>query len=102
MIEYTGVPNCEINIFVCEMHVVNYIDVHDPTNCTTVVDDKMILTVSIYLALFPGLLRFYLLFVFTIIHESRRPAKKQRRPGSIHHVSGRDMDIGGRGRYTNI
>ena len=65
------------------MYVANYIDVHDQTNCTTVVDDKMILTVSIYLALFPGLLCFYLLFVFTIIHESRRPAKNREGLGAF-------------------
>ena len=49
------------------------------------------------LALFPGLPHFYLLFVFTIIHGSGRPTTKQGRPGSIHHVSGYEVDIGGRG-----
>ena len=41
---------------------------------------------------------FYLPFAFTIIHRSRRPAKKKRgRPGSIDHVSGHDVDAGGEG-----
>ena len=39
------------------------------------------------LASFPGLPRFYLPFTFTIIHRS---GEKQGRPGSIHHVSGRE------------
>ena len=38
---------------------------------------------------------FYLPFAFTIIHESGRPAKTWGRPGSIHHVSGREVDVGG-------
>ena len=33
---------------------------------------------------------FYLPFAFTIIHGSGRP-------GSIHHVSGREVDVGGEG-----
>ena len=37
---------------------------------------------------------FYLPFAFTIIHRSRNQKKK---PGSIHHVSGREVDIKGEG-----
>ena len=44
-------------------------------------------------ASFPGLPRFYLPFAFTIIHGSRRPG----RPGNIHDVSGREVDVGGEG-----
>ena len=47
------------------------------------------------LAPFPGLPHFYLPFVFIIIHRSGRPAK---RPGSINHVSGREVDIRVRGQ----
>ena len=32
----------------------------------------------------------------------RKTGKKQGRPGSIHHVSGHEVDVGGRGRYSNI
>ena len=49
-----------------------------------------------YLASFPGLPHFYLPFVFTIIHRSRRRG----RPGSIHHVSGRKVDIRGEGAIS--
>ena len=47
---------------------------------------------STKLASFPGLLRFYLPFAFTTIH-----GEKWGRPGSIHHVSGHEVDIGGEG-----
>ena len=33
------------------------------------------------------------LLAFTIIHGSRRPG----RPGSIHHMSGCEVDVGGKG-----
>ena len=42
-----------------------------------------------------GFLRFYLPFAFTII--GRRAGKKQGRSGLIHHVSGREVDVGGEG-----
>ena len=31
-----------------------------------------------------------------------KTGEKQGRPGSIHHVSGRKVDVGGRGQYSNI
>ena len=66
------------------------------------VDDKMILTVSIYLALFLGQASFVFTLPSVCVHNNTREqktSKKQGRPGSIHHVSGRKV---GRGRYTNI
>ena len=45
------------------------------------------------LASVPGLSRFGLRFAFPIIHGS----EKRGRPGSIHHVSGREVDVGGEG-----
>ena len=51
------------------------------------------------LASFPGLPRFDLPFAFTIIHGIGRSTKIQTRgrPGSIHHVSGLEVDVGGEG-----
>ena len=43
---------------------------------------------------FSVLPHFYLTFVFTIIHGSRRQVKN---PGGIHQVSGLKVDIGGEG-----
>ena len=57
---------------------------------------------NMHISLVPRPPPFYLPFAFTIIHGSGRPAKKRGRPGSIHHVSGREVDVGGRGRYSNI
>ena len=48
------------------------------------------------IASFLGLSCFYLPFAFTKIHRSGRPAKKRGRPGSIHHMSGCEVDVGGR------
>ena len=47
-------------------------------------------------ASFPGLPRFYLPFAFTIIHGGGTPG----RPGSIDHVSGRE--VGRRGGGADI
>ena len=56
------------------------------------------------LASFPGLPRFYL--SFNCVHNNTREWKtgeKRGRPGSIHHVSGRKVDIGGEGLiFINI
>ena len=49
------------------------------------------------LASFPGLPCFYLPFVSTIIHRSGRPAKNGERPGSTHHMSGHEVDVGREG-----
>ena len=46
------------------------------------------------IASFPGLSYFYLLFAFAIIHGTN---KKQGRPGSIYHMCGREVDVGGEG-----
>ena len=32
----------------------------------------------------------------------RKTGEKQGRPGSIHHMSGREVDVGGRDRYSNV
>ena len=50
---------------------------------------------------FPGLPVFVLVFV-QYITRNRKNSKKSGRPGLIHHVSGREVDIGGRGQYLNI
>ena len=52
------------------------------------------------LSSFPGLPCFYLLFAFIITRE-QKTGKKWGRPGSIHHMSGCEMDVGGEG-YSNI
>ena len=53
--------------------------------------------------MFPGLPYFYLLFAVTIIHRSGRPVKNgEGLYRSIHHMSGREVDIGGEGRYSNM
>ena len=36
---------------------------------------------------------FYLPFAFTMIHGNGRPVKKRGRPGSIYHMSGREVDV---------
>ena len=42
-------------------------------------------------------------FVFIIVHRSGRPASRKRgRPGSIHNVSGREVDIGDRDQYISM
>ena len=38
-------------------------------------------------------------FAFSMIYGSRMAAKNGGRPGLIHHVSGHEVDVGGRGRY---
>ena len=35
------------------------------------------------------------------VHESRRAVKKQGRPGLIYYISGCEVDIVGRGHYSN-
>ena len=44
---------------------------------------------------FPGLPRFYLCAHYNTWE--RKTGKKRERPGSIHHMSGREVDIGGEG-----
>ena len=59
--------------------------------------DKFHIALLWKLASFPGLPHFYLPLAFTIIHGSKRPAKKWGRPGSIHHVRRCEVDVGGEG-----
>ena len=83
------------------MYVAKYIDIHDPTNCTTVVDDKMILH---YLSSpVPRPLSFLTSVCIHNNTQERKTSEKLGRPGAIHYVSGCEVDVGGkggRGRYT--
>ena len=50
------------------------------------------------LASFPGLPHFFVIqFTLSIIHRSGKAVKNGRRPGLIHHMSGREVDVGGKG-----
>lgn len=56
-------------------------------NCTCIVSARVYHLCSLGVASFPGLLRFVLLFAFTIIPQKLKSSKKRGRSGSLHHVN---------------
>ena len=53
----------------------------------------------VYTSLVPKAFPFLPSFVFTIIHGSKELGGRLE---SIHHMSGREGDVGGRGQYSNM
>ena len=67
-----------------------------PATDTRLYDSSRVHKCAFPLSSFPGLPCFYLpLFCLYNNTRERKTSEKQRRPGSIHHVNGNAMDVGG-------